>query len=230
MQTRIMRGNVFEWCIMLSAGSRSGGPILFLKISRKWRAFQGGAALALNHLARRSHRRLTSGHRCWPPMLRQWVSVPGSCHHRRNQPHAVISDDRELVLLRVRSAAPLINSFSAGDLFVRCLVLIHSPSPSRLSSSRICRNCRLCTGSYLICRRISDDEDQIGKSQLFIEINIAVLFEMMIGYNMCATFYCILQVVMLSRCTTIYENFNRVREWLLCAVVNSIENQLTCPR
>lgn len=142
--------------------------------------------------------------------------VPGSCHHRRNQPHAVISDDRELVLLRVRSAAPLINPFSAGDLFVRCLVLIHSPSPSRLSSSRICRNCRLRTGSYLICRRISDDEDQIGKSQLFIEINIAVLFEMMIGYNMCATFYCILQVVMLSRCTTIYENFNRVREWLLC--------------
>jgi len=64
LKTRIMRGNVFERRIILPVGSRSGGPILFLKISRKRRAFQGGAAPALNHLARRSHQRLTSGHRC----------------------------------------------------------------------------------------------------------------------------------------------------------------------
>ena len=120
MQTRIMCGNVFEWRIILPAGSRSGGPILFLKISRKRRAFQGGAAPALNHFARRSHQRMTSGHRCWPLMLaRQWVSVSGSSHQpRRNQPHAVISDDRELGLLQTCYATSLINSFSVGNLFV----------------------------------------------------------------------------------------------------------------
>lgn len=35
--------------------------------------------------------------------------------------NAVISDDRELGLLRACSAASLINSFSADNLFVRCL-------------------------------------------------------------------------------------------------------------
>lgn len=128
-----MRGNVFERRIILPAGS--GGLILFLKISRKRRAFQGGAAPALNHLARRSHQRLTSGHRCCTVHTAVGVSVLGSYHHHgSNQPHAVISDDRELGLLRACFAASLINSFF-GRQSIR--TLSHSLPPSRSSSSRL---------------------------------------------------------------------------------------------
>jgi hypothetical protein len=171
-QARIMCGNVFEWCIilppLLPAGSRSGGPILFLKISRKRRAFQGGAAPALNHPARRSHQRLTSDQQRWPPVLWQWVSVPGSCHHRRNQqPHTVTyGDTRFIANVLARAANKFLfgrRTYSNAPIFIR----FSSPLISLSYLSRFTL-AHYVIGSYLICCRVnatdsSADLDSLSK-------------------------------------------------------------------
>lgn len=78
-------------------------------------AFQGGAVPTLNHPARREQ----------PPAANQRPAtalaggcLPGSCHHRRNQPHTVTSGDTRFIANVLSSAA---NKFLFGRRPIRTL-------------------------------------------------------------------------------------------------------------